>query len=84
MSLGTIRRAIVVAITVAALMVVSALPVAAHGGHTSCQGFGQFFADWARGGYAEFGLDNPGLGPFATSPGIIAETVELEHELFCE
>lgn len=49
------------------------------------QGFGAFFADHAQRGCEEaFGLPNPGLGPFATlGPGVISETIGLEHELFC-
>lgn len=78
------KRLAVVAATVAVMAIGIAAPAAAHPGHQSCKGFGDFFAQYARGGYEDFGLDNPGLAPFATEPGIIAATIELEHELFCE
>jgi hypothetical protein len=83
MSIAKLTRTVAVAISVAVLTLAFALPVAAHGGHGACQGFGLFFAEWAQGGYTVAGLDNPGLGPLATSPGVIAEAVEHEHELFC-
>ncbi len=69
-----------------ALALGTAVPAAAHPEHTSCKGFGEFFADYAQGGYEdEYDLENPGLSPFATmGPGVIAANVEDEHELYCQ
>lgn len=78
-------RLIATATIAAAISLGIAGPAAAHPEHTSCKGFGEFFADYAQGGYADdFGLENPGLAPFATEPGIIAEVIGIEHDLFCE
>lgn len=80
------RRLSITVMATGVLALGGALPAAAHPGHGSCQGFGEFFADYAQGGYeTDFGLDNPGLGPFATlGPGVISDTIALEHELFCD
>lgn len=80
-----VRRLASIAVATGLLALGSALPAAAHPDHDSCQGFGAFFADYAQEGYADdFGLENPGLGPFATlGPNVISETIAYEHELFC-
>lgn len=82
------RRLSITMLAAGALVVGSALPAAAHGDHgdhQSCQGFGAFFADFAQGGYEDdWNMPNPGLGSFATlGPGVIADTIEVEHDLFC-
>lgn len=79
------RRLSITLMATGALALGGALPAAAHGGHDSCEGFGEFFADYARGGYVDWGLDNPGLGDFATAgPGAISDAIAYEHALFCE
>jgi len=86
----SIRKTIAVAISVVALLLAFAMPVAAHGGHGSCQGFGEFYKDWATGGYLEAGFTNPGFAPFTLEgpngegrAGALAAWIALEHELFC-
>lgn len=79
-----VRRLSMTVIATGALALGSALPAAAHPSHGSCKGFGAFFADWAQGGYEAWGLDNPGLGPFATGPRAIADNISHEHDLFCQ
>lgn len=84
MTTARIHMTVAALVAAMALMLATALPAAAHGGHTSCRGFGAEYVVWAQGGYVEFDLSNPGLGPFASAgPRVIAEIIAHEHEDFC-
>ncbi len=81
----TLRRITIIAIAAGALLIGSASAVAAHPqGHAGgCQTFGHFYADWARGGYAEAGFPNPGFAPFARDEFGMGFYTEVEHEALC-
>lgn len=91
------RSRITAVLTAVTLAVGLALPATAAGPkHTSCQGFGHLFADFAQNPEA-FGVDNAGegisfnarnevevFGQTFTPPGSIAQIVHVEHQIFCD
>lgn len=96
----TLRRLVTLFVTAALVMAMTGSALAQGPKHTSCQGFGHLFADFAQNPEA-FGLRNAGEGishnarhetePFGdgtifTPPGSIAEIVHYEQiELgFCQ
>lgn len=84
MSARKMRKAIVAATSAAALVLALALPVAALGVHTSCQGFAAECVAWVHGGWAESGdFENPGFGVYVRTVPEYAY-VAVEHELYCD